>query len=388
MILSVTKTAGVEEYTISRKSGLLTGKLTDQPDLVISKGKVKRTPLEQAQLQAASIIKGQKDKGYVSFDDIQAKSKEVLDPMDANRIGALLDMDKTDASGNTKPMLAFDPNPIKEKDKEKGTDKFKLLLSRAFWCSIKLDGVRAKGHLAKDEEGKDVIVFLSRMGNPYVACAKRFIYDEGLIKFMKDNECEIDGEFYIHGKPLKYINGTCNKKEYLPERHDAIEFWVFDMPKSDLDATMRCKILNELKSENTHIKVLTHHYVASYDEIMKLHDQWVAEGFEGAMVRTTTGMYEFGKRSKELIKIKMFQDAEFEIIGISDGLRPEDMCFIVKTTAGVEVKAKPLGTAEDKQEYIDNIDSLIGKMGTVKFQYYTPDGSLFLPTFKCVREDD
>lgn len=353
--------------------------------MTINKGKAGRTTLEQAQLQASSIIKGQKDKGYVSFDDIQAKSKVKLDPMSADEIGELLDMDKTDASGNKKPMLAFDPNPMRYKDLEKGTNKFELLLARAFWVSKKLDGVRTKGQLVKDEIDQDKIDFLSRMGNSYEACARSFNYDAELIQFMKNNDCEIDGEFYIHGMPLKDINGTCNKKEYVKDRHSKIEFWIFDIAKDGVAAGDRCKILNQLKLSNPKIKVLQHHCCISIPEIMKLHDLWVEEGYEGAMLRTAIGEYEFGKRSKELIKLKMFQDAEFKITGISNGLRPEDMCFTMKTAEGVEFKAKPMGDAETKQEYIDTINDLIGLKGTVKFQYLTPDGKPFLPVFKCVR---
>lgn len=387
-ILTVTKTIDKEEYTLARESGLLNGKLVKQPELVISKGLAKRTVLEQAQLKASSLIKSQKDKGYVSLDQMQEKSDTKLDPMNYDSIDSLLDLEKTDASGNKKPMLAFDPNPIKEADKKNGTAKFKLLLSRAFWVSTKLDGVRTKGQLTKDANGNDKIDFLSRTGKPYEACAKAFNFDQELIQFMKDNDCEIDGEFYIHGVPLKDINGTCNTKTYDAERHDKVEFWIFDMAKEGMDASERCKILNKLVLINPKIKVVKHYYAVGYDEVMKLHDEWFAEGYEGAMVRTTEGMYEFGKRSKVLIKIKMFQDAEFEIVGISDGLRPEDMCFILKIEDGSTFKAKPLGDAEVKQEYIDSIDTLISKMGTVKFQYLTEDGIPFLPTFKCVRDDD
>ena len=54
-----------------------------------------------------------------------------------------------------------------------------------------------------------------------------------------------------------------------------------------------------------------------------------------------------------MIKIKEYQDAEFEITGISEGLRDEDMCFTCVTEDGIEFKAKPMGSRELKQEYRD-----------------------------------
>ena len=48
-------------------------------------------------------------------------------------------------------------------------------------------------------------------------------------------------------------------------------------------------------------------------------------------------------------KIKLFTDAEFKILGLSEGLSEEDMCFIMETADGNQFKAKPIGSREDKQ---------------------------------------
>ena len=54
--------------------------------------------------------------------------------------------------------------------------------------------------------------------------------------------------------------------------------------------------------------------------------------------------------------------------------------------AGKEFKAKPMGDRSVKQEYIDNIDQIIGKMATVKFFTYTEDGIPSQPVLKSIRE--
>lgn len=82
---------------------------------------------------------------------------------------------------------------------------------------------------------------------------------------------------------------------------------------------------------------------------MNLHNQAISQGYEGLVVRDPDKEYKFGSRDNRMCKIKEFQDAEFEILGISEGLRDEDMCFILKTKEGYEFKAKPIGTREDKQ---------------------------------------
>ena len=89
------------------------------------------------------------------------------------------------------------------------------------------------------------------------------------------------------------------------------------------------------------------------------------------------------------IKIKVYQDAEYPIVGISEGLRDEDMCFVMKTPNGQEFKAKPMGDREQKQWYREHLNELIGKMGTLKyFEMSGKEGSEIpqQPIFIAVRD--
>jgi hypothetical protein len=62
------------------------------------------------------------------------------------------------------------------------------------------------------------------------------------------------------------------------------------------------------------------------------------------------------------------------------------MVFRLKTRKGVEFEAKPLGSRQVKEDYVANMDKIIGKKGTVKYFYMTDDGRPFLPVFKTVRD--
>ena len=53
--------------------------------------------------------------------------------------------------------------------------------------------------------------------------------------------------------------------------------------------------------------------------------------------------YKCGARDKRMLKVKMFQDDEFEITGMTDGLREEDFVFNMKTKDGYPFEAKPMG---------------------------------------------
>jgi hypothetical protein len=50
-------------------------------------------------------------------------------------------------------------------------------------------------------------------------------------------------------------------------------------------------------------------------------------------------------------------------------------------------KAKPIGDRSVKEEYIKNIEDIIGRKGDVKYFNITPDGIPNLPVFLAVRYD-
>ena len=61
------------EFVINKKTGLLHGKLTQQPEKIISEGKAKRTPYEQGVQEYRSLIKKYLDKGYK---DVKVETKK------------------------------------------------------------------------------------------------------------------------------------------------------------------------------------------------------------------------------------------------------------------------------------------------------------------------
>ena len=62
---------------------------------------------------------------------------------------------------------------------------------------------------------------------------------------------------------------------------------------------------------------------------------------------------------------------------------------IIRKHNGKEItfKAKPVGDKLVKEDYIKNIEKLIGKMATVKYFAYSTDGVPTQPVFKSFREE-
>jgi DNA ligase-1 len=95
-------------------------------------------------------------------------------------------------------------------------------------------------------------------------------------------------------------------------------------------------------------------------------------GYEGAMIRNTLSLYE-NKRSYGLQKIKEFDDAEFEIIGVEAGRGRMSECaiFVCKTKKGDEFNCKMEGSLDALKVFLQKPKSVIGKVLTVRYQGMT-----------------
>lgn len=132
--------------------------------------------------------------------------------------------------------------------------------------------------------------------------------------------------------------------------------------------------------------MVPHIKVEGWVQIKKIHDSYVKEGFEGAVIRRPDKKYGVNKRTNDMVKVKEYQDGEFKIIGFSEGLRPEDMVFVCVTEDGKEFEAKPIGPRELKHEYLERMSEIVGKMATVKYFSFSDGGTPTQPVLKCIRD--
>lgn len=368
-------------YVIRRITSQLGGKETIQPEIWIFKGKVKRTVSEQCTLEYNSHVKKYLDKGY----------KEVPEGLSTpEEISEFIGDEKTNQDGVLKPMLA------KQADKVASS-----VFNKKYLGSRKINGTRC---LIFCKNGK--IKTASRGAINYDLAISHIIDHEKIIKFFENNpDIILDGEIYKHGMTLNAISGLCRTQVTACDG-EVLEFYLYDIVDTNKSFEERLEVINniaeelelydfdpykEWKENDLKIQVVPHIPMTGWLEIKAYHDKYVKEGWEGLVIRNVEDVYGPGKRSNAMLKIKEYMDSEYEIVGISEGLRDEDMCFIMKTSSGQEFKAKPIGDRALKQWYRDNIDSLIGKMGTLKyFEMSGKDGSDIpqQPIFLNVRELD
>lgn len=357
-----------DKYLIHRESGLLTGKKVVAPDIEILKGKVKRTIDEQCELEFNSNFKKYLDKGYKDVSDL--KLSELTDA----KCNEILGTTKTDANGALKPMLC----KVLDKTNKKLTDK-------KWYGSYKHDGVRMLLFLRDGE-----VHTSSRGGGDYDIPATYIRQDPYIVQLLTENEGLIlDGELYRHGWNLQKISGLA-RKETLEEDHKQLCYHCYDIVDENSTFKQRVERLNKFKQncpENSKLIIIEQRLISGLDSIMEMHNEAVANGYEGLVIKDPDKEYKCGARDNRALKVKEFVDDEFKILGLVEGLRDEDMCFLMEMPDGTQFKAKPIGDRALKQYYRENINDIVGKMGTIKYfgmtntEHPVPN----LPSFRAIR---
>ena len=374
-------------YTIYRYTGQFEGKLTTQPKIIVDKGKATRNIHEQVELQFNALVKGYKDKGYIELEN-------EIDNYNSEELYQLLGESPTGSNGVVKPMLA------KQADKVTKTTIF----NKIWIASRKIDGLRCIIYLGDD--GK--LHTSSRGATNYDSAMFEILTHPALIKLFKNNKgLMLDGECYHHGYTLQQINSIARTQKVAKDL-EVLQFYWYDIvdlnnPFKSRLAKMK-SIAEELKEYGSEIgwkpdrifkenelriQFVPQVEVSGWDNMMKLHNEYVSEGWEGLVIRDPERPYKPNGRTNDMIKIKVYKDDCFKVIDKEAGLRgSEDMVFIMEMPDGRTFKAKPFGDREQKEEYWINFDKKYkGHIGECKFFYYSDDGIPLQPAFKAFRDD-
>lgn len=252
---------------------------------------------------------------------------------------------------------------------------------------------------------------------------------------------EFDGEFYIHGLPLQKITSLVKKwrslediekeidKDFMADikrREKAIkageETWkdfnkvdhlVYEEPVRDSDryggycsydlklmvfdvpdcihrwedrATNLQEVIDYCEVNHlTNVEGVPFIVANNEEEVRNSIGQYMQDGYEGTIIRNFRGMYEYGQRSADLLKWKIFQDSEAKIIGVEKDKNGEGV-LICEEKDGTQCKCKMKGTFAVRN--YDKCCSYVGKFITIKFQQRTVDGVMQFPTGVAFRDLD
>lgn len=154
-----------------------------------------------------------------------------------------------------------------------------------------------------------------------------------------------------------------------------LEFWAFDVPDAETMAEERnFTLAREWQTSDAEdhgiIAVVAEEF--NIDDIAEVNAVHVSNGFEGTMVRLPSGLYAFGERTAALQKYKDFQDAEWEITGYELD-REGNPTFTFVSDAGIEFSSRPTGNRAWRQKLLNDIDTVIGKKATIRYQMLYQD---------------
>lgn len=293
---------------------------------------------QQAEAEALAKWEKQKKKGYV---ETQAAAE-------AGEVDELIE-------GGIVPMLAH-------KYSEQG-HKIKY----PAFIQPKLDGIRC---IAIVKDGQATL--WTRTRKPITSMPH--IVQE-LEAAFENMDIILDGELYNHDYKNNFekIVSLVRSEEPI-EGHEVVQFHVYDSVSNE-EFKFRYAQLHRLfrMFEFMSLILVQTEVAQSEDTVMDFFDKYRNQGYEGAMLRNVTSLYA-NKRSYDLQKVKEFDDAEFQIVGIEEGrgkLAGHVGSFVCMMDTQKQFLAKAKGETSKLKEYFDNHQLWKGKKLTVQYQGLT-----------------
>lgn len=326
-------------YVIIMSHGYVGGKQAVN-ERVITEGKNigranETTPKEQAIAEAKSRHQSKKDRGYRE------------------------DINETSTIGNL-PMLAH-----------KYIDRGHKII----WPAIvqpKLNGVRCLATKVDD----NTISYRSRRAKKYTTLKH---LDKFLLEALEVGDI-VDGEIFSRSLTFEEITSIV-KCESEDKGRKKLEFWLYDfIPINNPDGGFhdRYMQLSEKFGDayNRGNITLTMSFVAQDENDMKsFHKTFTYKRYEGTIIRNADSKYQFTHRSTDLQKYKDFIDDEFKIVGGKEGAGKDagTIIFRCRMKDGTLFDVRPKGSLAQRKIYWQKLDTLIGKMLTVRYQNLSAD---------------
>lgn len=286
------------------------------------------------------------------------------------KTGYFEDINDVDVAQYVEPMLA------KSYEDYRG----KLDFSPGNWIlNIKYNGLR----MIATKDG-----LFSRKGERYVSVPH---IEQSLKSFFEQYpNAVLDGECFNeqYRQELNEIVKLARKTKKitakdLAESERLIRFYVYDgygfsdaldedaaynQRKAWIDANVTCyKFIEQVPGW----------VVNNENHMMELYNNIVADGHEGAILRLADMPYEH-KRSKNLLKVKPLDDAEFTITNVQEGSgnwSGKAKIISLRDSNGKSFDATFKGTMEDAAYFLTVKDQWIGKEVTIHYNGFTGLGT-------------
>jgi DNA ligase 1 len=333
------------------------------------------SPLEQSIKDARTIWSKKIDQGYTEYDKDR-------DPSPSNSSATVAT--NSIASSKAAPIDTEVPMPMlahKLSEKEKHVK---------YPCFVqpKYDGTRSIG---LPGQGKGVPCLFSRQRKAY----PHLEHIQAVLQKLPKGS-PLDGELYTTKHKFQKIVGLVKQKtikEEDKEKHNDIQLHVYDIVDDTKTFEERYAELQKLFKDYASVigsvlQLCPTVRITKKEDLKPKHDEYVAAGFEGLMIRNPKGLYAVGQRSADLLKMKEFEDDEYEVVDFYEGEGREAGCVMwrCKTKDGKLFGCRPEGTHEERAALLRRGAFFVGKMLTVRFQELTGDGVPRFPVGVAFRD--
>lgn len=213
-----------------------------------------------------------------------------------------------------------------------------------YYVSEKLDGIRAywNGHQ-----------LISKQGNIFTA-PTWFI--------ASFPTTAMDGELWIARQQFETVSGIARTQDNQNEQWKQIKFMIFDLPKSTASFEQRINKMQTLVTDTNspYLQMIEQQKITNTEALFDLLNKVVMGKGEGLMLHHQDALYQT-KRSRDLMKLKKFEDAEATVIAYLPGKgKYEGLlgAILVKNEEGVTFKIGS-GFSDEERSTPPPIGSLI-----------------------------
>ncbi len=195
----------------------------------------------------------------------------------------------------------------------------------------------------------------------------------------------LDGEIYHHDLSFQQINALVNSKT-SGEAQQVLQFHIFDIANRR-DNFFRLQQVGFIH-ENAIVKTVKRGHISCKLDFDRYYQRTLKAGYEGIIWRSFSGRYEYGKRSKGLVKVKPVQDTEAELIGFEttrSGKNADTFSALkLRMPNGIEFRCAGLS---DHDHELIWLTRPLGAAVTVHYDSLTQRGAPRHPRFKDIRHD-
>ena len=207
--------------------------------------------------------------------------------------------------------------------------------------------------------------------------------------FTKDwPDYAMDGELWIAYGRFNDVSGLVRSLKTDDPLWKDVKYIVFDAPTLAGGFLQR---INAVSGLGAHASVAVQTPVSDEASLWKTHNVIKAKGGEGLILRNPTSLYESGKRSSNMLKVKTFEECEATVVAYNwMGTGKATSSLLCRLTAS----PPHLNAHNPTTEFSVTVSAAVkasppdvGALITIKFFELTNKGVPRFPSFKGLRND-